>query len=288
MVAVATEASPSTEGVASITVDVDVHLKSPNALSNENHYTRAHRRAKEQKATLDSLSLYEPPNMAVSTCTILITRLGSRKLDDDNLAYCAKSVRDAIASWLTVDDADQRLTWKYDQQVVRQRKVDNGKRNFKPGFKSWCRVTLTLNGLYIQTSAPSSSSTTLQRPARGEAQAPPRVATSDQPPELEDIPTEDEPRQFHEPVIRWETKPGTDLVILPRMGGRERDVPVELHVTAKVSPQGVRYIHLSVWFPKRHGLSTEVRRWRSRGAAIREDELPAVVAALQAHMAKTG
>jgi hypothetical protein len=49
-------------------------------------------------------------------CTITITRLGPRKLDDDNLASSAKHVRDGIADKLGVDDGDDRLTWRYSQE----------------------------------------------------------------------------------------------------------------------------------------------------------------------------
>jgi hypothetical protein len=49
---------------------------------------------------------------------ILITRIGKRKLDSDNLAISAKHVRDGIADALGIDDGDEkRVTWSYAQEV---------------------------------------------------------------------------------------------------------------------------------------------------------------------------
>ena len=48
---------------------------------------------------------------------VTITRLGKRKLDDDNLASSAKHVRDGIADALGIDDGDERLRWRYRQET---------------------------------------------------------------------------------------------------------------------------------------------------------------------------
>ena len=48
---------------------------------------------------------------------VKITRLGPRRLDDDNLAACCKYVRDAIAAKVGVDDGDARYTWVYEQRI---------------------------------------------------------------------------------------------------------------------------------------------------------------------------
>jgi hypothetical protein len=49
-------------------------------------------------------------------CTIKITRIAPRALDDDNLAGSQKHVRDGIADWLGVNDRDPRVKYEYAQR----------------------------------------------------------------------------------------------------------------------------------------------------------------------------
>jgi len=44
-----------------------------------------------------------------------ITRVGPRRLDDDNCAGACKHVRDAIAKELGIDDGSPELRWVYEQ-----------------------------------------------------------------------------------------------------------------------------------------------------------------------------
>jgi hypothetical protein len=48
--------------------------------------------------------------------TIVITRIGPRELDTDNLCGSAKHVRDGVADWLGVNDRSKLLTWQYEQE----------------------------------------------------------------------------------------------------------------------------------------------------------------------------
>lgn len=48
---------------------------------------------------------------------IMITRVGPRKLDDDNLQSACKYVRDEIARYIGLDDGSPQYTWMYDQRV---------------------------------------------------------------------------------------------------------------------------------------------------------------------------
>ena len=61
-------------------------------------------------------------------CQIILERVGQKKLDDDNLIYCFKYVRDMIAKMiiehhshetkpLGYHDSDQRLSWAYTQKI---------------------------------------------------------------------------------------------------------------------------------------------------------------------------
>lgn len=49
-------------------------------------------------------------------CTIVLTRIAPRGLDTDNLAMSVKAVRDGIADWLGIDDKDERVQWKCEQE----------------------------------------------------------------------------------------------------------------------------------------------------------------------------
>ncbi|VTT98917.1 Uncharacterized protein OS=Variovorax paradoxus (strain S110) GN=Vapar_2463 PE=4 SV=1 [Gemmataceae bacterium] len=81
------------------------------------HWTVQRRRAEIQAAALDraiegaGLSGHAPPLPVVVTWT----HIGPVELDDDNLARAFKAVRDHLAKWLGVDDADPGVTWKYNQ-----------------------------------------------------------------------------------------------------------------------------------------------------------------------------
>lgn len=57
--------------------------------------------------------LASPPQAPL---TIVLTRIGSKALDTDNLAGGFKAVRDGIADWLGVDDGSPLLDWQYQQR----------------------------------------------------------------------------------------------------------------------------------------------------------------------------
>lgn len=47
--------------------------------------------------------------------TVTFTHCG-QAMDDDNLSGAFKGLRDAVAEWAGVDDADPRLVWRYEQK----------------------------------------------------------------------------------------------------------------------------------------------------------------------------
>ena len=74
----------------------------------------AHLKGKQKVATLVCMAgLVIPPLPLVIT----ITRIGPRKLDDDNLASACKYIRDKIADMVGVDDGSSLYTWRYEQEV---------------------------------------------------------------------------------------------------------------------------------------------------------------------------
>jgi len=46
---------------------------------------------------------------------VTIIRCGSRLLDDDNLCFAYKPLRDSIATSLGIDDGDKRISFEYGQ-----------------------------------------------------------------------------------------------------------------------------------------------------------------------------
>lgn len=50
---------------------------------------------------------------------VVITRLGPRAMDTDNVCTSAKGVRDAVAAWLGIDDGDERIAWEVRGEIAR-------------------------------------------------------------------------------------------------------------------------------------------------------------------------
>lgn len=87
------------------------------ANAREHWATRAKRAKAHRTMARGTLRLHHAPIPA--PCRITITRIGKRRLDDDNLAGSAKAIRDGVADWLGIDDGDPRLTWRYAQEIGR-------------------------------------------------------------------------------------------------------------------------------------------------------------------------
>lgn len=52
-------------------------------------------------------------------CRVVLVAALRRELDTDNLQGSLKPLRDQIAQWLGVDDADSRVTWEYGQVLIK-------------------------------------------------------------------------------------------------------------------------------------------------------------------------
>lgn len=73
-------------------------------------------RKKHQRDTVLSCLPLAVPNFGVPT-RIRLIRVGSKRLDSDNLQSAFKAIRDAVASWLGVDDGDYaNVRWSYSQR----------------------------------------------------------------------------------------------------------------------------------------------------------------------------
>lgn len=94
--------------------------------NNSEHWTKKHRRHKTQKTEIWVKFQNEKPKISLP-CIVTLTRIASRKLDDDNLLFAFKYIRDEIADHLVQykgkcagrSDSDDRLTWVYKQEKGR-------------------------------------------------------------------------------------------------------------------------------------------------------------------------
>lgn len=100
-----------------VTVRFSVPLRLPSLTNVRWHWRKVANLKRRQKDHVflalrcAQLPLPRPP------LTVTITRVGPRRLDDDNLAASCKYVRDAIAAAVGVDDGSAQYTWRYEQRV---------------------------------------------------------------------------------------------------------------------------------------------------------------------------
>jgi hypothetical protein len=70
---------------------------------------------KQKRATTRAMS--KCMTVPIIPLLVTITRVGPRRLDDDNLEAASKYVRDAIADKIGLDDGSPLYTWRYEQRV---------------------------------------------------------------------------------------------------------------------------------------------------------------------------
>lgn len=93
-----------------------IPLRTGRGLNSREHWSARSRRVKaEREAVTWALVGRDKPR---TPCTVLLTRVApSNGLDDDNLAGALKAVRDAVATWLQVDDRDREtVRYEYTQR----------------------------------------------------------------------------------------------------------------------------------------------------------------------------
>ncbi len=99
--------------MSAIVLELPIHtLSESNA---RGHWAKRAKRAKGQRAVV-GLSLRSAlAGLDVLPCSVMLTRIAPRALDDDNLRGATKACRDGVADALGVDDRDPRVTWLYAQ-----------------------------------------------------------------------------------------------------------------------------------------------------------------------------
>lgn len=105
------------------TVEVEVATVSE-ANQREHHHTKAARVKRQREAVTVALwakvGRLEGPKLLAREGRLLVclTRLGARRLDDDNATGALKACRDAVAAWLGVDDGPRGpITWHVEQEA---------------------------------------------------------------------------------------------------------------------------------------------------------------------------
>lgn len=88
-----------------------IPMQTGRGMNSRGHWRVAHKRNLAEQNVV-AWELCRIPKPAIP-CTVLLTRYApSNGLDDDNLAGSLKNVRDAVATWLGVDDG-KRETVRY-------------------------------------------------------------------------------------------------------------------------------------------------------------------------------
>ncbi len=120
-----------------MTVTVTIPMALPSAGNMREHPMARHRRIKAQRQAVSINFMLDATDAKLgeavvghrpaehyhgtvrflrSPLAVTLTRIAPRKLDDDNLAFAFKGIRDEVAAYFGVDDADPRLTWRYAQE----------------------------------------------------------------------------------------------------------------------------------------------------------------------------
>ena len=98
--------------------EVSIPIRTVSELNaREHHMARHRRRQREKRAVYLPVLAALRKHGVTAPCSVKLTRVApSNGLDQDNLVSSMKSVIDAIAKALGVDDRDKRITWSYDQR----------------------------------------------------------------------------------------------------------------------------------------------------------------------------
>lgn len=103
--------------MSALPVTIRIPLRTVNPLNRRECWQVRSRRVKaERAATWDWLLASRKPPLPV---TVSLTRESVRAMDTDGLAASFKGVRDEVAKWLGLDDADSRVEWKYQQRKAK-------------------------------------------------------------------------------------------------------------------------------------------------------------------------
>ena len=103
-----------------LSVTVTVPMKTVSETNQREHWTVRHRRRRIQRHTVMTHLLALGARWTHFPCVVTLTRIASRKLDPDNMVGSMKATIDSLATWMGIDDADERVTWRFEQENKRR------------------------------------------------------------------------------------------------------------------------------------------------------------------------
>lgn len=98
-----------------LTIAIEMRLESVANLS-DGWRARKHRNDSQRQQVLINMCASHLRGTSVPS-VVLLTRVGKRLLDTDNLASAFKAIRDEVAAFYEVDDGPEGpIEWRYDQR----------------------------------------------------------------------------------------------------------------------------------------------------------------------------
>ena len=106
---------PRIHGDTTVTAEL-VGLRVHNPLNGREHWRVVAKRAKTEKALTRAVLL----NLVLPELPVVVTltRMGKRLFDIEAVGASLKHVKDAVADAYGLDDADQRIEWRFEQAVA--------------------------------------------------------------------------------------------------------------------------------------------------------------------------
>lgn len=106
-------------------IDFNLPIKTVSEMNQREHwYERLCRKRAQQEEVFVAMHNNLRGRVVQLPCKVVLTRIGVRRLDSDNLAASFKHVQDAIARGLKVDDGDiAKVSWTYLQMPVATQKT---------------------------------------------------------------------------------------------------------------------------------------------------------------------
>lgn len=98
-------------------VEFDTPIKIVSEANNREHWAVKMKRKQAQQIEMDYYWKQAFKGLKVDLPVVVhFTRLGFKKLDDDNLRHGHKGVRDHIAKLIGIDDGSDKIEFQYDQE----------------------------------------------------------------------------------------------------------------------------------------------------------------------------
>lgn len=96
-------------------IEVPIRIESLNKILTHHWAQRYRRNTSQQLEVFTELRRAKAPRAL--PCRVTLTRIAPRAIDGhDNLQGGCKNIVDAVALWLQIDDADERVSWEYAQR----------------------------------------------------------------------------------------------------------------------------------------------------------------------------